>query len=399
MVRSKEPAPPERTPERLGQTRIARPEGTLIWLHAKRTEDTGVAAALVAALGNLRDEPIHCLTTTLEAGAPVAGHEGAIIHQLVPGDTSGSVRRFLAHWSPDIGVILSAPDRPLLLTEARARDCPLILAAPRRGETSPTGRMGLLPASLVDVFDRCFAPSAAEAEALRKHVPADRVVVTGPLTDTAVALPCNQAECDAIADQLAGRPVWLAAGTEDADLHAVERAHRRATRAAHRLLLVISPNDAATGPKIAAWFENKGWRTATRSAGDEPTEDVQVYVADTSGEMGLWYRLSPVTYLGGTFTPGRQPLDPFGPASLGSAVIHGPERGPAPARFRKLAVAGASRQLEDPEALGEVIYTLLAPDKAAALAHTGWLVTTESAHVVETIAEYIDEALLRKQAG
>ena len=273
IARAKEPAPPDRAPERLGQSTAPRPEGQLIWVHAKRPEDAAVAQALCHAMSELRDEDISALVTTLEAGPAVPGNAPNLIHQLVPGDTAGSVGRFLDHWAPNAGVILSAPDRPLLITEAHNRGCPLFLAAPRRGETTTPGRLGFLPASLIRVFDLCLAPSAAEAEALRRHTSDERVEVTGPLSDTAVAPACNMAECDSLSGKLGGRPVWLSTGTHDFDLMTIERAHRRATRAAHRLLLIVHPARTEDGPKFTRWFEAMGWRTAMRSEGGEPDEE------------------------------------------------------------------------------------------------------------------------------
>lgn len=370
----------------------------MIWVHARRTEDAAIAQALTHAVSELRDEEVFALVTTLEAGPPVPAHAANLIHQLVPGDTAGSVGRFLNHWRPDAGVILSAPDRPLLITEAHKHGCPLFLAAPRRGETTTPGRMGFLPASLIQVFDLCLAPSAAEAEALRRHTRPERVRVTGPLSDTAVAPDCDNAECDALSSVLGGRPVWLSAGTHSADLIAIERAHRRAIRAAHRLLLIVHPAQIDEGKRFARWFDQMGWRTATRSEGAVPDEEVQVYVVDTADELGLWYRLAPMTFVSGTLGNGQVEIDPFGPAALGSAVLHGPQLGETPARFGRLAAAGATRVVADANELGEMVYGLLSPDKAAALAHAGWLATTESAHVVEDLAGEIDAALDRTGA-
>ena len=120
---------------------------------------------------------------------------------------------------------------------------------------------------------------------------------------------------------------------------------------------------------------------------------------DTEGELGLWYRLAPLTFIAGTFGSGNPRVDPFEPVALGSAVLHGPVLGPADARYRRLASAGATRVINDASDLGEVVYGLLSPDKVAALAHAGWLATTESAHVVENLAERIDEALERKRVA
>ena len=356
-------------------------------------------AALTSALADLRGEPVHGLVTTQEAGPLATGVVPDTLHQLVPGDTQGSVTRFLDHWRPDAAVIIGPPDRPLLIAETRKRDCPLFLAAARRGETAG-GRLGLLPASLVNQFDMVLAPSAAEAEAFRKYLDRDRVVVTGPLSDTALALPCNEALRDRLAKALHGRPVWLAINVGDTEIEAVETAHRRALKAAHRLLLILVPATPEDGPRIAEDMETRGWRTGLRSKGDDPEDDVQVFIADLPGETGLWYRLAPMAYLGGTMTEGADPPpDPFEAAALGSAVIHGPWVGEAPWRFERLAAVSASRRIADAEGLATAVFELLAPDKAAAMAHAGWSATTESAHVVEALVERIDEALLARDAA
>ena len=356
-------------------------------------------AALTAALSDLRGEPVYGLATTQEAGALTPAARRGAVHQLAPGDTQGSVARFLDHWHPDAGVMLGAPARPVLISEARRRGMPLFLAAAKRGETTG-GRLGLLPASLVENFETVFAPSAAEAEAFRKHLDHDKVRVTGPLSDTALALPCDERQRARFQTALQGRPVWLAAETRTGDLTAVENAHRRALKASHRLLLILVPEDPDHGPGIAADLEGRGWRTALRSAGQMPDETAQVYVADQPGELGLWYRLAPLAYLGGTLAAGNTPPpDPFEPAALGCAVVHGPELGDAPWRFERLAAVSASRAIPDGAALAGTIYDLLAPDKVAAMAHAGWSATTESAHVVEALVDRLDIALTRKEAG
>ncbi len=356
-------------------------------------------AALTSTLSDLRGEPVHGLVTTQEAGPLAPGVAPDTLHQLVPGDTHGSVTRFLDHWRPDAAVILGPPDRPLLIAETRKRRCPLFLAAARRGETTG-GRLGLLPASLVNQFDMVLAPSAAEAEVFRRHLDRDRVVVTGPLSDTSLALPCNDAQRDRLAKTLHGRPVWLAINVDDDEIEAVEIAHRRALKAAHRLLLILVPARPEDGARIAGELETRGWRTGLRSHGDEPDDGVQVFVADRPGERGLWYRLAPMVFLGGTLAKGDDaPPDPFEAAALGSAVIHGPWVGDAPWRFERLAAVSASRRVADAQGLATAVFELLAPDKAAAMAHAGWSATTESAHVVEALVERIDEALMARDAA
>ena len=228
---------------------------------------------------------------------------------------------------------------------------------------------------------------------------AEVIEITGPLKDSVHAPPCNEAECDALVGILGGRPVWLAANVALGEIDKIEAAQRRAFRAAHRMLLILVPEDLEATPEIRERMEKAGWQTTLRSEGGEPEDDVQVYIADTEGEMGLWYRLAPTSFMGGTFVGDVLASDPFDPAALGSAVLHGPLTGDVAPRFRRLAEAGGAIEVAGGDELGEAVQSLLAPDKAAALAQAGWSVTTESAGVVERLDEVMDLALEEAELG
>ncbi|MGR3511377.1 MAG: 3-deoxy-D-manno-octulosonic acid transferase [Paracoccaceae bacterium] len=380
---------PERRDEPLGQTRAVRPEGKLVWLMSETAAAAGPGPALAKALTERLEEEVHVLCTPLDEDPLVASVEHDVIHQFGPTDTDGTVTRFLDHWRPDFGVVIGYPPRPNLFAAAKKRQIPLFHTAAARGGTPSTRR---LP-SYLGCFDTCFAPSASEANILRTYLRGKetRVEITGPMSDTVYALPCNMAECDDLAKLLGGRPVWLAAQVTDAEIDVIEAAHRKAFRSAHRLLLVIVPLDVAQGHAIAERLEAQGWRVALRSQLQEPDPETQVYLADTEDELGLWYRLAPTSFVGGSLTPGSTPTDPFDAAALGSAVLHGPILGPNPARFQALDAHSASLRVTNAEDLADAVITLLAPDKAASLAQAGWTVTTESAHVVERIADVLEE--------
>ena len=380
--------------ERLGQASRARPEGPLLWVHAASPEDANAAPALAQELSRARGEDFNVLITTVENGTLTPAVANQAIHQLVPGETSGSVTRFLDHWRPDVGVFVGMPDRPNLIHMARHKNLPLYLTAPRRGSTGTRRRMSMLSTGLLREFNACLAASAADAEALKRHLDSEiKVEITGPLSDTTHALPCSDVERDATARVLKSRPVWLALEVSPAELPSVEKAHRQAFRFAHRLLLVIIPSGAGSGQEIAATLREKGWEVGLRSDGDEPDDAIQIFIADGSDERGLWFRLAPITFTGGTLDKDAPPADPFGPAALGSAVVHGPWLGAASVRFNKLDAEGASIEVPDGEVLGAAVQTLLAPDKAAERAQIGWQVTTEGAHAVERLVELINIAL------
>ncbi len=373
----------------MGQASRARPEGCLIWLHARLASEAGPVLALAQELSRLRGEPVHCLVTTETDARLVPSLEAAVIHQLVPGETMGSINRFLAHWSPDLVVEMGVTDRPRLFEEVARRKLPMFHVAPSR-------RVSLrrYPEYLTS-FRALLAVSASESEAVRRQFAETNLAIeiTGPLSDTINALACNEAECDTLARLLGGRPVWLTAKALPGEIEMIEVAHRRAFRAAHRMLLILVPAEVEEAAAMRRVFEEKGWRTALRSDGEEPDPDIQVYIADTEDELGMWYRLAPTSFVGGTLVEGGVPADPFDPAALGSAVLHGPYAGAAAARFDRLRENRASLSVANGEELGAAVLSLLAPDKAALLAQAGWATTTESAHVIERLAELMDLAL------
>ena len=376
------PAKVDATPAKTAVVRNhARPQGPLLWVLADSIASAGPAPVLADGLSRLLEEDVHLVVTTDDVADPPASNT---IHVPTPGEQQTEIDAFLAHWSPDLCLVIGAPNTPQLLLTASQRGIPLFHASPARR----SGGVQRYP-SYLQHFHTCLAASSAEADSMRSQFRGKPVAIeiAGPLSDTILAPQCNDAECDQLAGMLGGRPVWLAANAERDEVAMIERAHRKAFRSAHRLLLILVPDDKDKADEIVARLEDDGWRTGRRSHGDEPDAETQVYVADTTGEMGLWYRLAPSTFVGGTFLPGPTAGDPFGPASLGSAVLHGPHTGKMPARFERLGSQGASILVSNAEELGEAVITLLAPDKAASLAQAGWATTTESAHVVERLAE------------
>lgn len=345
-------------------------------------ENAGPGSVLARELAELTERNVHVLLTVNDQ--ILASSEGGVFQSPAPADTQVEIENFLDHWRPTFGLVIGVPNNPELLKEAAHR-FPMFQAVAARNDGGAPLRY---PAYLQE-FHTCIASSTAEASAIRQVVrgSAVKIETLGPLSDTVHVLPCNQAECDTLAELLGGRPVWLAAEVSLNEAEKVEKAHRKAFRSAHRLLLILVPDQPDDGAKIAGILETAGWQVGLRSRGDEPDPDVQVYVADTTEELGLWYRLAPATFAGGTFEPGRIPTDPFHPAALGSAVLHGPHIDKKPARFLRLEAQGATLPVKNSDELGEAVIALLSPDKAAALAQAGWATTTESAHVVERLAE------------
>ena len=210
--------------------------------------------------------------------------------------------------------------------------------------------------------------------------------VTGRMEENSAALPCLEAERAALAKLLATRPVWLAVGLPEAEEAVVIAAHRAAQSLAHRLLLIIAPEDAArAGPLAARLADDEGWIVAERSEDQEPEAEVEVFVADGMSELGLWYRLAPITFMGGSLAGQGCVRNPMEPAALGSAILYGPRPGAFGGTFGRLGAARAARAVGSATDLGEALSDLLSPDRAARLAQSAWMVATDGAEVTDKV--------------
>jgi 3-deoxy-D-manno-octulosonic-acid transferase len=382
-----------------------RPPGAMIWLHAG---DAGAIAGtlnLVRAMRLAGVRASYIITTATDTTATdkapgSALPKGAFLAP-APADTLTDVREFLDRWRPDAVACIGGGLRPGLVHQAHLRGIPVFLfdaPAPRLAPIAPGWLPGVMRGTLRR-FTRILARGPQAARALRRAgAPADIVEIAGPLQEGPGPLPHTEAEREALSQLLGPRPVWLAVDVPEAEEDRVIAAHIAAQRHSHRLLLILVPKDPARGAEIAARLNDLGaLNCARRSAEEYPEEEVSVYIADTDGELGLWFRLAPITYLGGTMTgddtlaPGPHP---FAAAALGSVVLHGP----AVAECYKMALADlaegqASRLVRGSTDLAEAIGDLLAPDRAAAMALNAWQVTSDRDAITERAARLLREAL------
>lgn len=364
-------------------TRPDRPPGRLIWLHAP-SADTSLG--LLELARRLIEEDGFGILMTCDSDLPA---QKGMIAQPAPGDSPLDARAFLDHWQPELGVFSDGELRPSILHEAAERGIPLILVdgrSPRLIRQNDGWYPGLMR-SAMQAFRHVVTLDEASARAFRRSgALLSGVQPIGRLEEESAAPPCLEAERAALARLLATRPVWLAAGLPEIEEHAVITAHRAAQNLAHRLLLIIAPETperAAPLSKLLA--EREGWIVGERGADEEPEPDVDVYVADGMTELGLWYRLAPITFLGGSLHGTGCVRNPMEAASLGSAILHGPRPGRFGGIFGRLGAARAARAIGSSIDLGEAVSDLLSPDRAAKLAQAAWDVATEGADVTEHV--------------
>ncbi|MEZ5776882.1 MAG: glycosyltransferase N-terminal domain-containing protein [Paracoccaceae bacterium] len=394
-----------RGPAGLVPKRPARPKGSVVWLHAGYDTAASSLVPLAQLIRRGRDGVHLLITTEREALGETARFPEGTVTDVLPDDRLPDLLPFLDHWKPDLAVLTGPGLPPALIATLHDRKAPIILAdvgfgARHAAEWRWQRGMAM---SLLRRITRILARDSDSARRLDKLGGGGLAIdIIGRIEETTDPLPCTEAERAVLAELLGARPVWLAMACSQDEEDTVIAAHQHAMRQAHRMLLILVPADATRAPEIAERVGHLGWVSATRSREQEPDPDVQVFIADSEGELGLWYRLAPVTFMGGTLSPGGSGRNPYEPAALGSAIVHGPHFGPYAAAYARFVDARASRQVDGPAALATAVGELIAPDKAATLAHNAWAMSSGGAEVAERVSEIILatlDARMARKAG
>jgi len=399
---------PLRVSEKLGRYTVARPEGRVLWFHAV---SVGEAQALVTLLNRLtaRHPQISILLTTVTLASAQAlaarGLPERVIHQFAPADYPAAVRRFLAHWRPDALIVAEADMWPQTLMQARRAGLPMMLINTHVTERRYRRRIKYASTNgyLMGLFDPILVQ---DEDSMRRYVdlgadPA-RMSVMGVLKAASDPLPDRPEDRAQLAAAIGTRPVWLAASTKVIEEPQVIDAHVLARAECPDLLLIIAPRQRTEADKTEAAARARFLpnQVARRSRGDALTPETAVYIADTIGEMGLWYRLAPVAYTGNSLPVPGTPLtgkNPFEAVALGAMVLHGPDVGNFSHAYARLKAAGGALEVADAAAMARAVAaaqdaTFRAPYLAGAAQ-----VQAENMHPLQVSLDAMEDLLGRLQ--
>ncbi|NIA69022.1 3-deoxy-D-manno-octulosonic acid transferase [Pelagibius litoralis] len=387
---------PFRIEERLGRTKLARPEGPLVWLHAASVGETVSLLPLIERLQ--REQPALSLLmtsgTVTSAKLMAERLPAGVIHQYVPVDLPGAVAGFLDHWRPALGIMVESEFWPNLIRSASQAGTELVLL---NGRVSPASyrswrRVRPLIAELLGHFSLVMARSPQDQAHLR-DLGAGDTLCAGDLKAAAPPLSADPAALERLRAEIAGRPLWLAASTHSGEDEIVAQVHRMLTALHPSLLTLIVPRHPNRAEAIREILEAKQLTVAQRSRGEAITGDTDIYLADTMGEMGLWYHLANIVFVGGSLVPtgGHNLLEP---AKLDCAVLTGPHTTNFSQMAEGMQAAGALCQVADEGELQKTLATLLADTgRRDALAATAAGYADRQADVLGRVMKALDPLL------
>jgi 3-deoxy-D-manno-octulosonic-acid transferase len=353
---------PARIQERRGVAGIERPEGALIWIHGA---SVGEVLSVLPVVEHIRARGFNVLVTsgTVTAAQMAAQRMPAgTLHQYVPLDSPRFVQSFLDHWKPGLALIAESEFWPNLLFETSNRNIPVVLV---NGRLSPRSFSRWKNAkktakALLSSFDLCLTQDHDVADRLAQ-LGAPRVLATGNLKFDVMPPPANAHDMQEMKRTIHNRPIFLAASTHHGEDEEVIEAHIDVMEKIPDLLTIIVPRHPDRGGEIAQLAQEYRLSPAMRSRNHLPDRGTHIYVADTIGELGLFYRLAPIVFMGGSLIKhgGQNPIEP---AKLDSAIMHGPfvhnfaniyselnrQRGAATVTDGRSLATSLARLLDDP---------------------------------------------------
>lgn len=357
LARGKED--PARYREKFGIPSQPRPSGTLVWMHAV---GVGEILALPGLVRKMQErvpalEVLLTSTARTSAIAVAANMPPRTRHQFLPVDCMRFIRPFLDHWRPDLSVWAERDIWPAIVFETHRRGVPLALVNGRMDADSYRSKRkvrGLYS----DLFRRFAVVGAQDPESAGRFralgTPDALTFVSGSLKAGGVPLADRSEERRLLTEALCGRRIWLAASTHLSDEDVVAEAHLKVLRMDPTACLAIAPRNPLRAKEVVAHLESRSISCEIVRDGVAPAASAQAIVVDRIGQLGLWYRLAPCAFLGGSMgsTGGHNPYEP---ARLGCAVIHGPNVKNFAADYAAFHEAAAACVVADADELAEAV--------------------------------------------
>jgi 3-deoxy-D-manno-octulosonic-acid transferase len=344
--------------ERLGHASCPRPSGPLVWIHAASVGEAVSVLPLINKIIEKYSKINILLTTGTVTSAKILEERlpNRAFHQYVPIDKVVTVRRFLDHWKPDLALWVESELWPNLIVETHKTGCQMIQLNARLSESSfETWKKAR---SLAEKMLKCFALSMAQSEedAMRlEALGAKNVKTIGNLKFDAPALPADPKETGRLLGMIGDRQLWLAVSTHKGEEKIVADVHKKLKEEHPSILTILVPRHPNRTVEIVDILHEIGDLNLAIRSNDEPIEEnTDIYIADTVGELGIFFRLANITFMGGSLVEhgGQNPLEA---ARLECAIISGPHVGSFTEVYKELKQDNAYIEVKDGNELAEII--------------------------------------------
>ncbi len=351
----------QRFNERVGRSKLPRPEGKLVWLHGASVGESVSMLPLIQKILDTYSDAHVMVTTGTVTSADVMSKRlpERAFHQFIPIDNPIFTTRFVKHWHPDVALWFESEFWPAMLSSIRRKNIPLILINGRISNKSfkRWQQFDFISKELLACFSLCLGQSEEDAYRLQV-LGAKSSMCLGNLKYAGLPLPIDEEKRDSILKQIGKRPLWLASSTHNDEEVRIAKIHKRLKEKIPGLLTIIAPRHPQRGKEIKEQIENLDLKGALRSANEKITPSTDIYIADTIGEMGIWYNIAKIVFIGGSLIPhgGQNFIEP---SRVRDAVIVGPHMHNFTDAMNRAKKADAVMQVTDTQELEELLDQLL----------------------------------------
>lgn len=294
---------PTRFNERLGNYKTPRPEGKLYWLHGASVGESVSMLPLIDKL--LRENPdlsILVTTGTLTSAEIMAKRlPKRAFHQFIPFDVPAFAQKLIKHFKPDAVLWFESEFWPSLLSEVKKAKIPLILVNGRISDKSfeTWKKFKFVSKEILSCFSLCLGQSEQDKNRLIL-LGAPKVACVGNLKFAGMPLPVDQNKLNVLKQQIGERKVFLLSSTHNDEEERFALYLPWLKENIQNVLTIVAPRHPNRGDDITIMYRCRNFNVAQRSREEDITPETDIYVADTIGEMGLWYALSAVSFVGGS---------------------------------------------------------------------------------------------------
>lgn len=346
--------------ERTGRPLLKRPEGKLIWLHGASVGESVSMLPLIQRVLETYPDAHVMVTTGTVTSADVMNKRlpERAFHQFIPIDNPIFTTRFVKYWHPDVALWFESEFWPAMLSSIRRKNIPLILINGRISNKTfkRWQQFDFISKELLSCFSLCLGQSEEDAYRLRV-LGAKESLCLGNLKYAGLPLPIDQKAKADMQQQIGNRPLWLASATHDDEEVRLAKIHKRLAEKVPGLLTIIAPRHPQRGEDILKKIQDLGLNASLRSNEEPIAKSTDIYIADTIGEMGLWYDLAKIVFIGGSLIPhgGQNFIEP---SRVRDAVIVGPYMHNFTDAINRAKKADAVMQISDTTELEELVLQL-----------------------------------------
>ncbi len=401
VLRGKED--PTRLNERRGIASRPSPKGSLIWIHAASVGEAQSALILIDKISKIKPDTHFLVTSgTLTSASLMAKRLPAkAIHQFYPLDHPLWIGRFLDYWQPDIALWMESELWPNMLLAIKNRNIPAVLINARLSENS-FKRWKYLAGTANKILQTfALIMTQTNLDAVRyETLGAKNVITTDNLKYSAAPLPHDSDDLETLQTAIKNRPVWLYASTHDGEETLACDIHLALKKQHKDLLTIIVPRHPERREEILQGCKNAELNIVLRGNNKNlPTQGTDIYIADTLGELGLFYRLCSISMIGRSFSnDGGGGHNPIEAAQLDCAVLTGANVQYQTQLFNEMLSANAVWQAQTKEELQTALATLLSsPEEQGKLKLAAKKYANEKEHIIDTVMENLTPLLGTKK--